>query len=227
MTDRPGGPEQEPRLEQKASLLGWWSALPDFILASQFLLMWIDPRILGARFLPLFVGLMVAEFIVIHSSVILGNVVLGSAEKRAKATTILALGGFYTLFFLGICLAVGEWYYLFGFWLMIGNRLLGVMLGQAPDGQEREFIQRGWAATTIFYLLGVFLTLFLPLPRLGITDEIQLQYSLPGEGEWVDNPHRAIAFGFFYYSMVGWSEISAHRWFATTKISSQKQRSTS
>jgi hypothetical protein len=197
-----------------------WSALPDFFLAVQFLLMWIDPNIIGARFLPLYVGLMVAEFIVIHSSVFLGNVAYGSGDKKAKLIMILGLAGFYSLFFLGICLAIGEWYYMFGFWLLIGNRLLGVALGQAPEGEEKLLLQRGWAANTILYLFGVFLTILLPLPQLGITSEIQSQFSLPGEGEWVDNPHTTIAFGFFYYTMVGWSELLGHRWFANTKVRS-------
>lgn len=195
----------------------FWSAFPDFVLAGQFLVMWIDPHIIGARFLPLYIGLMVAEFIVIHSSVFLGNVVLDGGDRRSKTRKIVGLGGLYTMFFLGICLAVGEWYYLFGFWLMIGNRLLGVALGRAPEGEEKAFIQRGWAATTIFYLAGMFLTILLPLPRWGITSEIQSRYSLPGEGAWVDDPHIAIAFGVFYYAMVGWSDLLGHRWFATTK----------
>jgi hypothetical protein len=165
---------------------------------------------------------MVAEFIVLHSSVVLGNVILSGGDRLTKTRNIVGLGALYTLFFLGICLAVGEWYYLFGFWLMIGNRLLGVALGQAPEGEEKLLIQRSWAATTIFYLLGVFVTLLLPLPRLGITSQIQSRYSLPGGGEWVDNPHTAIAFGLFYFAMVGWSELLGHRWFANVKAQSRR-----
>ena len=205
-----------------ATWRGFWSALPDFFLAAQFLIMWIDPHIIGARFLPLYIGLMVAEFVVIHSSVFLGNVAYGSGDKKFKLIAILGLAAFYSLFFLGICLALGEWYYMFGFWLLIGNRLLGVTLGQAPDGEEKAFIMRGWAASLVFYLLGVFVTLLVPQPQFGITDEIQSRYSLPGEGEWTDNPHTAIAFGFFYYTMVGWSELLGHRWFANVKMQTAK-----
>lgn len=200
----------------------FWSAFPDFALAAQFLLMWIDPHIIGARFLSLYIGLMIAEFIVIHSSVFLGNVAYGSGDKKFKLTAILGLAAFYSMFFLGICLAVGEWYYMFGFWLLIGNRMLGVALGQAPDGEEKAFIMRGWAATIVFYLLGVFVTVLLPVPQFGITDEVQYRYSLPGEGEWTENPHTAIAFGLFYYSMVGWSELLGHRWFTNMKVRNSK-----
>jgi hypothetical protein len=56
---------------------GVWSALPDFVLAAQFLLMWVNPGIIGAEYLPFYIGLMMAEFVAIHSSVLLGNVVLG------------------------------------------------------------------------------------------------------------------------------------------------------
>lgn len=193
---------------------GVWSALPDFALAAQFLVMWIDPDIIGPEFLSLYVGLMVAEFIVIHSSVFLGHVILGGADRFGKTKAILLLGLFYSLFFLGISLAVGAWYFLFGFWLLIGNRLLGLWLGQVPTGEERAYIQRGWAVTTVTYLVGVFVTLILPLPELGITSSIALVHGLPGEGEWVDQPHRAIAFGFLYYAIVGWSGLYGHASFS-------------
>lgn len=197
---------------------GFLATLPDLALASQFLLVWVDPSILGLETISLFVGLMVAEFIVIHSSVFLGNVLLEPLDRASKTRKTLLLSLLYSLFFLAISAAVGQWYYLFGFWLLIANRLLGVWLGQAPSGEERALIQRGWAATTIFYLVGVFLTLLLPLPTLGLTPAIASSHSLPGEGIWVDEPHRAIAFGLFYYAMVGWSELSGHRWFSGASV---------
>jgi hypothetical protein len=190
---------------------GVWSALPDFVLASQFLLMWIDPEILGAQYLEWFVALMVAEFIVIHSSVLLGNVLLGSGERFGKTVGVVALGLFYSIFFLAISLAVGAWYFFIGFWLLIANRLLHVWLGGVPTGEERALIQRGWVATTGAYLGGAFLTVLLPLPTLGITSAIAGAYGLEGEGLWVEEPHRALAFGFLYYAVVGWSELYGHR----------------
>jgi hypothetical protein len=193
---------------------GVWSALPDFALAAQFLVMWVNPHIIGPEYLSLYVGLMVAEFIVIHSSVFLGHVILGGSDRFGKTKAIVLLGLFYSLFFLGISLAVGAWYFLFGFWLLIGNRLLGVWLGQAPNGEERAYIQRGWAVTTVSYLVGVFVTLIIPLPELGITSSIASVHGLPGEGEWVDQPHRAIAFGLFYYAIVGCSELYGHASFS-------------
>ncbi len=94
-------PGSLPRSPGGVTWRGFWSALPDFLLAAQFLVMWIDPHVIGARFLP---------------------------------------------------------------------------------------------------------------PR----------YSLPGEGEWTERPHTAIAFGFFYYAMVGWSELLGHRWFANVKTQSRR-----
>jgi hypothetical protein len=205
------GPVRGPDVADGVTWAGVWSALPDFALAAQFLLMWIDPKILGAEYVSLFVGLMVAEFIVIHSSVFLGHVLLGGADRFGKAKAIVLIGLFYSLFFLGISLAVGAWYYLFAFWLLIANRLLGLWLGQVPTGEERALMQRGWAVTTLTYLLGVFATLFLPLPELGLTSSVVSSYGLPGEGVWVDEPHRAIAFGLLYYAVVGWSELYGHR----------------
>lgn len=210
------------------SVLTWagiWSALPDLILASQFLLFWVDPDILGAQLLPVFVGVMLAEFIVIHSSVVLGNTILKETDRRTKVRSVLGLGALYSLFFLGISVSFGQWYYLFGFWLLIGNRLLGVALGQVPAGQELALIRAGWGATTLSYLAGMFLTILLPLPRFGITEAIQDDYMISGSGLWIDEPHRAVAFGFLYFALVGWSEIHAHKWFSKVPLRPNGDRS--
>jgi hypothetical protein len=49
------------------------------------------------------------------------------------------------------------------------------------------------------YVLGVFVTVILPLPRLGITPEVVAQLGIPGSGLWVERPHTVIAFGLLYF----------------------------
>lgn len=94
------------------------------------------------------------------------------------------------------------------------NRLTPLLLGQAPDGQEKAMVMRGWAAGAVFYLLCVGVTTLLPLPRFGITAAVVSAQELPGEGLWIEQPHRLIAFGFLYFSAWGISELYAHRWAA-------------
>jgi hypothetical protein len=139
----------------------------------------------------------------------------GKASRGGKATGLLALGGFYTLFVGAFSLAFKSWWPLVSFWGLTMNRTLGVLIGQVPSGEERDFVQRTWAVSALCYLVFTFATIALPLPRLGITPEVVVQQRLPGSGLWVEQPHRVIAFGFLYFTVVGFSELGRHRWMTT------------
>ena len=105
------------------------------------------------------------------------------------------------------------WWPIVAFWGMIVNRLLGILLGQAPEGREAESMQRSWGATAIFYLLSVFATILLPVPELGITQEVVSRQEFETEGGWIDAPQLPIASGFLYFTAVAWSELYDHSWF--------------
>jgi len=135
-----------------------------------------------------------------------------SAVGAARGA-IVGLGLFYSLFVAGFALAFKTWWPFVAFWVLTANRLLGILVGQAPEGEEKALIQGGWAVTCVTYLVFVFATTLLPIPTLGITDAVVARQDLPGSGLWVDQPHRVIAFGFFYFATVGWSELYSHAWF--------------
>ncbi len=155
---------------------------------------------------------MLLEFIIVHSSAFMGQVMVGGLSRQSKARSLLGLCAMYTLFVGGFALAFRTWQPLLSFWLLTLNRLLSVVLGQAPDGEEKELLQRGWAVSTLAYLGFTFLTIVLPVPRLGITRAVALAQQLPSSGLWVDQPHRAVALGFLYFTAVGISELGGHRW---------------
>jgi hypothetical protein len=92
------------------------------------------------------------------------------------------------------------------------NRMLSVLLGQATPGDEQSLAMRGWAAGAVFYIGFAFLTVLLPLPRLGLTPEVLSAQPLAGSGLWVDQPWRVMAFGFLYFTAIGISELRGHRW---------------
>jgi hypothetical protein len=86
-----------------------------------------------------------------------------------------------------------------------------VLFRQAPSGDERAFLQAGWAASAISYLLGVAVTVVLPVPRLGLTPAIVHALALPGSGLWISQPWRVVAFGALYYAAVGAFEWTGFR----------------
>jgi hypothetical protein len=47
----------------------------------------------------------------------------------------------------------------------------------------------------------VFVTLLLPLPRLGLTPDIVASAGLVGSGYWIENPHSVVAFGLIYFGL--------------------------
>lgn len=105
------------------------------------------------------------------------------------------------------------------FWGLTLNRLLGVLLGQAPEGEQVLFMRRTWAASVLFYLLGAFATTLLPIPRLGVTPEVMSHFDRMGTGGlWIDQPWRVLAFGFLYFSAVAVSEIAGHRWISANSL---------
>lgn len=188
------------------------AALPDFAIGAAFLATWMSPAPGREGMLGTLMLVMMLEFINVHSSAFMGNVMIGAVAPGRKASALLGLGAFYTLFVGGFALVFKQWWPLWSFWGLTLNRLLGVILGQAPAGEEAAFMRRTWAATVLFYLVFTFATTLLPVPRLGVTSEVVDRAALPGTGLWIDQPWRVLAFGFLYFTAVGVSELFGHRW---------------
>ncbi len=194
------------------------AAAPDLAMGALFLATWIAPTAFREKMVAYLLAVMLLEFIIVHSSAFMGNVVLGKASPGGKIAALVGLGGFYTLFVGAFALVFRAWWPLWNFWGLTLNRVLGVLVGQAPSGEERIFLQRNWAASVMFYLLGVFVTTLAPLPRLGITPDVVARQQLPSSGLWVEQPHRVVAFGFIYFTAVGVSELFRHRWIKASHL---------
>jgi len=186
------------------------AALPDLAIGAVFLIAWVAPGTFARNIVPTLMLTMLLEFIIIHSSSFLGSVALGTGRLKRSARMVLFLCLFYTVFVAAFAAAFKTWWPLVSFWVLTGNRLLGLVLGQAPGGEARIFMQRSWAIGVLFYLLFVFVTTLLPIPALGVTGEFRR--GIPGSGLWVSEPWRVVAFGFMYFTAVGVSELFNHRW---------------
>jgi hypothetical protein len=192
------------------------AAVPDLLMGAVYLTAWAAPARLGVQPVAPLTLIMLLEFIVVHSGGFAGRVILGGAPHEKKVASLIGLGFFYTLFVGGFALGFHTWWPLASFWGLMLNRMLSVLLGQAEQGDERAFLQRGWAAGVMFYLLFGGLTVFLPLPRLGLTPSVVSAQSLPGGGLWIDQPWRVMAFGFLYFTATGLSELGEHRWLGSS-----------
>jgi hypothetical protein len=102
-----------------------------------------------------------------------------------------------------------SWWPIASFWGLTLNRLLGVILGRVPEAEQKAFVMRGWVAAIFFYIGRCMATIFLPVPRLGITSAVVAAQHLPGSGLWVDHPEKGIACGVLYFGLTAWFRSSA------------------
>jgi hypothetical protein len=177
------------------------SALPDAATAGFFLVLWIAPALLWEGALKTGMLIMLVEFVLIHASGLLGSMLLGNTLGTARRLGLLfGFGAFYLIFILGFAFAFKEWWPVFAFgWLLLGKAGIAFDRG-LPNDDRRIRLQATWAAACLFYLLGVMLTLFLPIPRLGITHAVVSSAQLTGSGYWISHPQTVVAFGLIYFT---------------------------
>ncbi len=188
------------------------AAIPDFAIAGLALATWISPTRVGEEKVAWFLGLMLLEFIVVHSSAFLGMVALSDAPRPKRVVRALLLSAFYTMFAAAFAVGMKHWWPLWAFWMLTANRLLGILLGQAPTGHERDFAMANWATGAVCYLLGAFVTVLLPLPQLGVRPGMLGAIADDAGGLWLDEPHRVLAFAVLYFTLTGLLSLFSHRW---------------
>jgi hypothetical protein len=188
------------------------AAVPDLTFGLVCLATWFWADRMPSWLLSYIVLVMLLEFIVIHSSAFLGSMAYGDDPKKKSPKALLGLGGFYSLFVLGFCLAFKTAWPMLSFWGQTINRLMGPMLGANLSGRQRAYVRGMWAISGGLYFVGAFVCSLMPWPRLGVTYEIVAAANLSGEGLWIDEPWRPVVFGFFYFTGVGLFELFQERW---------------
>lgn len=188
------------------------SAAPDLAMGLTFFVTWIDPTALGDNMINYLILVMLMEFITIHSSAFFGATMISTLPKTKKSLALLGLGLFYTMFVAAFSLSSGEWWPIVVFWGMIFNRLMSVVLGKSLDGRQQVSMMSMWVVGTVCYLGGVFVTVLAPVPELGVTYEYVQSLHLTEQGLWFDEPHRLVAFGFLYFTLIGFIEIKLEKW---------------
>jgi len=200
------------------SLATWINAVADFCFAAVFLITWIAPNTFGEHTLRFLMLVMMMEFVVVHSSAFMGNVMISRANRGAQATALAGFGLFYSLFAGAFALAFKTWWPITMFWGQTLNRMLGVLFGQVPDDDQKTFIQRSWIASVLLYLVSAFVTIVMPMPRLGITSAVIAAQQIHSSGLWVEQPQRVLAFGVMYFLLTGWSDLRGHTWASGIKV---------
>jgi hypothetical protein len=183
------------------------SALPDLLLAGVFALVWLDPGRAGLPSVRRLVMTVLLEFFIVHSSGFMGVIAIGNRRRLKSVWLTLGLGAFYTLFIAAFAAGSGDWWLLGSFWLLMLNRLLGLLLGQAPDDRREFLIMGNWAFTVAAYLFAVCVGVMANVPALGITVSVIGAQGFSVGGLWTEQPQTALAAGAIYFAIVGLWEL--------------------
>jgi len=182
------------------------TAVPYFILTVTLLRVWRDPMsVADGTWVPFAVGLMVLEFIVLHSGAFMGALAVGDVPGRRKLLLFLGLVALYGIFALAFSLAVGSWAIMKVYGILMAGRFMTVMFA-GPQDRTLLLLRSGVGA--VVYLGAVFLTLFVPVPEGGIDHAVLEQvYPDRGGGVWERQPEVAIAAGVIYFTVLGLFEL--------------------
>jgi len=198
------------------------SAIPYFLLAYTFVRVWRTPlSVDGGSWVPFAVGLMVLEFILLHSGAFMGSLVVGDIPRGRKVLLFLGMVAMYGLFALGFSLSVGSWAIMKVYAFLMAGRYLTVMFASP---QDRPLLLLRSGVGVVFYLGAVFLTLFIPVPEGGLDHGVLEQvYPNRGSGVWERQPEVAIAAGVLYFTAMGVFELlltgkRGDRWAARVSV---------
>ena len=191
------------------------SSVPDFLLGIAFLVTWIEPAAIGEDMVPYLFQVMMVEFIIIHSAGFMGTVIYGNEPRAKKVKVLLGLSLFYFIFILGLSFGFRSWWPVIAFGGLMFNRMISVFTGQAEQGKEDEFIKNMWAINVFCYLVSIFTAILLPLPELGVSPD-QLSH-LNMSGDFIDEPHKMMAWGFLYFTAIGYFEARPPKGILTVK----------
>jgi hypothetical protein len=175
-------------------------SVPSGLLAATYLLVWISPLLFGANRPRDLLLLLLLEFLVIHSSGYLLAVHGKEKETRQRVKSFLLVFIIYCSFAAGLAIVFKNYFPPLMFVLLFAAR--ATQLRNASDRASKE-----WSLTTLAYFVAVIGCVFLPVPELGVTQEIVPQLHLPGKGALVSNPQSTFAAGFFYSSFIVYYQL--------------------
>lgn len=182
------------------------AALPDFITAAIFLLVWVNPLIFGSFYLNDLMVVMILEFFTIHASGFLFSILENRSGLVIRLVISLLLSVVYFSFISLIAKFVGDAKWpLITFGIFYGKRVFAYVLNKIPQtDEEKQTTMQAWKAEVLCFIGFGFITTSFPIPSLGITPDIVALIRTPNSGGlWVDSPQILTAFGFLYFTAIG------------------------
>lgn len=215
----------------KHLIAGVMGAAPCWVMAILFFRVWQTPMVIDeGRWVKLAVGIMVLEFILVHSGGFFGALSQRTdktGKQIAMRHRIALMAGLvccYLAFAVAFSIAFKSWY-LFGIFCWVtASRMLSMVLDTKQDSNTM-MVRSG--VSGMLYVSGAFLSIFVRIPRAGITPEVlNAVYPGRGSGEWEQNPQQALFAGMFYFGLLGLWELVAPFMPEKKKDQNQKKQGT-
>ena len=174
---------------------------PDAITSGWCLWVWIDPLEIGADAVKGVVLMMLMEFILINATGFFTVIpFMMDTGRGTRVAMLLGLCAIYILLVTAFALPFHAWWPFAAFgWLAFG-KLVWILRNRRTSDYNQMWLMGGWAFSVAAYLGAVGVGATMDLPTLGITPAVVTQLHLPGGGEWVETPHKAVAAAVFYFA---------------------------
>ncbi len=167
----------------------------NLIIAYQFLNVWIYPDASDVSKISSMAGLMAFEFIMVHSGVFMA--------VMPRKLSLFVFVPFYGLFAWTFSSSMGNTNILIIYLVVVVNRMRFAFSDVSTQIKNRAIGMSAVAAMTYFVLIFVVLFTNGIFGELGLTQKFleSTTYfdNIKRGGQFLDKPHTAISFGFFYY----------------------------
>ena len=193
-----------------APISRWVSALasgiPYLVLSYVLIQVWIEPMAWDdGQWVPFGVGLLLMEFLLLHSGAFIGAMVAMQTTVLARLKYLAALLAVYTLLAWAFAMSTGGAALMKVFVAVMAGRLVSVVLESGTGSQGMT--ARSALGIALYVVIGG-LTVMIDVPELGITrDVLNEVYSHRGGGLWEQQPQRAIAGAALYFGLMGLAEL--------------------
>ena len=184
-------------------------ALPELLSAALLLALWVEPQRFGTEWFRAGVLTLLLEFFVLNAGGFMAHVMYNpGTSARNRSLGVAALGAGYLVFISAFAFAFDAWWMLGAFaWLLFG-KIQAIWTGAPPTERDRMHAGAGWALGVAVFLGAVLLSAMVyPLPPLGAGPEFRDAAGFNGNssGIWEAEPHRALAGGVLYFTLMGLS----------------------
>jgi hypothetical protein len=182
------------------------AAVPCFYLSWALFNVWRDPMSWeGGSWVRFGVGLLLLEFVLIHSGAFMAASISGSLNLKKKLIALAGLALFYGLMVWGFTISLESpellWIY--------GSVILGRSATAFTNGESGSGIMVARSGVgLVIYLVVVMATVFIPIPEWGVTSSVLAEvFPDRGSGVWAEEPHRAVAGAAIYFGAMALVEL--------------------